>query len=351
MIISSSRGYESAMLRSVDVQCHIFPRNFVNELSAADSELKVAPPDSNGRRLIIDAKTHDEVTYFIENSPYTDYEKHLTDMDAFNIETQLLSLPSPAVDKIVDVKRAHSLSVLINDELAKIIHAEPKRFQGLATIAMNDPNLAVEEIERSVGTLGFKGVTISSNTNGSFYDSPKYEQVFEALERYDAPVFMHPTEPVTSKSIGQDYKLVLIFGWPFDTTLSISRLVFSGMLRKFPKLKLIAAHGGGMIPFFKGRIAALAKVAAGGGKRIVEDSPDETFKRLYYDAAFFDPVSLELLVKFAGADHVLYASDYPFGQDMGKNCYRESTDEEPFCTFIMMLCIALSSLEASLSQS
>ncbi len=318
------KSTNNTMIRSVDVQCHIFPNSFVNELSTPECELKVLPPDSNRRRVIIDSKTHDEVTYFIENSPYVDYKKHLIDMDAFNVEMQLLSLPSPAVDKIVDSKHAHSLSVLINDELAKIIRTEPKRFQGLATIAMNDPNLAVKEIERAVGTLGFKGVTISSNTNGSFYDSPKYEQVFEALERYDAPVFIHPTEPATSKSIGPDYKLVLIFGWPFDTTLSLSRLVFSGMLRKFPKLKLIAAHGGGMIPFFKGRIATLANVAAGGGKKIVEDSPDEMFKRLYYDAAFFDPESLELLVKFAGADHVLYASDYPFGQDLGKNCYRET---------------------------
>ena len=312
------------MMRFVDVQCHIFPRSFINELSSQNSELKVLPADANGRNVIVDSKTGDEVTYFIENSTYVDYKKHIEDMDRFNIDLQLLSLPSPGVDKIVDAKQAHRISMLINDELAKIVLIEPKRFQALATIAMNDPRLAVEEIERAVGTLGFKGITISSNTNGAFYDASRYEQVFETVEKYDVPIFMHPSEPVASKSIGPDYKLVLIFGWPFDTTLSISRLAFSGMLRKFPKLKLIAAHGGGMVPFFKGRINMLAKVAAGGGKQIIEEFPDEILKNLYYDAAFFDSDSLELLLKFAGADHVLYASDYPFGQNLGKNCYRES---------------------------
>lgn len=308
----------------VDVQCHIFPRSFVNELSSPQSELKISPPDSNGRRVITDSKSGDETTYFIENSPYVDYEKHIEDMDFFNIDVQLLSLPAPSVDKMTNAKEALRVSSLINDDLAKIIAVAPERFQGLATISMNDPELAVREIKRAFDKLGFKGITISSNTNGVFYDSPKYEKVFQTMEDYDAPVFIHPTEPVTSRVIGQDYKLVLIFGWPFDTTLSISRLVFSGMLRKFPRLKIIAAHGGGMIPFFRGRMDILAKIAAGGAQKIVEDKPSEACKRLYYDAALFDSDSLELLIKFAGADHVLFASDYPFGRNLGKSCYEES---------------------------
>jgi len=176
---------------------------------------------------------------------------------------------------------------------------------------MNDPDLAVDEIKRTLGDLGFKGIVISSNTHGAFYDGPQYDEVFRTLERYGYPVFIHPTNPVASKQIGQDYKLTLIYGWPFDTTLCISRLAFSGMLDKFPNLKVIAGHGGGMVPFFAGRINMLARVAAGKGKRIVPDDPVKPFKSLYYDDAFFDPVSLELLVKFAGANHVVYASDYP----------------------------------------
>ncbi|MHB1909320.1 MAG: amidohydrolase family protein [Nitrososphaerales archaeon] len=310
-------------MRFVDVQCHIFPSIFTNEVSSGKAGLKALPADANGRRVIVDS-SGDEVTFFIEDSPYVDFKKHIRDMDAYNIDVQLLSVPSPSVDKIRDSKQSYNLSRAINDELSRIVSEEPSRFQALATISMGDPELAVEEIERAVKKLGFKGLIISSNTNGAFYDQPKYERVFETIVKHDVPVFMHPSKPVTSKTIGYDYKLVLIFGWPFDTTISISRLAFSGMLSRFPQLKLIAAHGGGMIPFFKGRIKMLARVAAGGGKAIVQEFNEAVLKNLYYDAAVFDPDSLELLVKFAGAGHVLYASDYPFGQNLGKNCYVDS---------------------------
>ncbi|MDG6998517.1 MAG: amidohydrolase family protein, partial [Nitrososphaerota archaeon] len=91
-----------------------------------------------------------------------------------------------------------------------------------------------------------------------------------------------------------------------------------------PDLKIIAAHGGGMIPFFAGRNEMLARLAAGGGRKILAEKPVEGFKKLYYDAAFFNTDALELLSKFAGTEHIVYASDYPFGQNLGKNCYEQS---------------------------
>ena len=308
----------------IDVQCHIFPRSFINELSVPDSQLKVLPPDTNGRCVILDSKTGDEVTYFIANSSYVDPDAHIRDMNRYKIDKQILSLPPPGVDKIQDPNEALRLSMLINDEIAGIVRKHPDRFISFATIPMNDPSLAVKEIKRSTRELGFKGIVVSSNTQGKFYDSEEYDQVFRTLEELQAPMFIHPTEPIAGKQIGQDYKLTLIFGWPFDTTLCIARLVLSGTLERFPNLKIIAAHGGGMVPFFPGRIDMLAKVAAGKGKKIAVERPSESFKKLYYDAAFFDADALELLSKFAGADHIVFASDYPFGQNFGRNCYEAS---------------------------
>ena len=282
------------------------------------------PPDATGRRVIIDSRTNDEVTFFVDNSCYVDTDAHVRDMQHFKIDKQVLSLPTPSVDKISDPDVAFRISMLINNEISGMVRKYPDKFLGFATIPMNDPTLATREIRRVVTDLGFKGVVISSNTQGKFYDGEEYDSVFETLERLRVPVFVHPTEPVTGKQIGQDYKLTLIFGWPFDTTLSVSRLVFSGLLEKYPDLKIIAAHGGGMIPFFAGRIEMLARVAAGGGKMISVERPADAFKKLYYDAAFFNSDSLELLAKFAGPEHILYASDYPFGQNLGKNCYEQS---------------------------
>ncbi|MDG6999211.1 MAG: amidohydrolase [Nitrososphaerota archaeon] len=308
----------------VDVQCHIFPKSFIAELSSPKSQLRVMPPDATGRRVIIDSRTNDEVTFFVDNSCYVDTDAHVRDMQHFKIDKQVLSLPTPSVDKISDPDVAFRISMLINNEISGMVRKYPDKFLGFATIPMNDPTLATREIRRVVTDLGFKGVVISSNTQGKFYDGEEYDSVFETLERLRVPVFVHPTEPVTGKQIGQDYKLTLIFGWPFDTTLSVSRLVFSGLLEKYPDLKIIAAHGGGMIPFFAGRIEMLARVAAGGGKMISVERPADAFKKLYYDAAFFNSDSLELLAKFAGPEHILYASDYPFGQNLGKNCYEQS---------------------------
>ena len=308
----------------IDVQCHIFPKSFIGELSSPNSQLKVMSSDATGRRVIVDSKTNDEVTFYIDNSCYVDAEAHIRDMDYFKIDKQILSLPTPSVDKVNDPNDALHLSKLINDEIASIVRKYPERFLGFATIPMNDPALATKEIERAVVKLGFKGIVVSSNTQGKFYDAEDYDIVFETLQRLKVPMFIHPTEPVAGKQIGQDYKLTLIFGWPFDTTLCVSRLVFSGLFERYPDLKIIAAHGGGMIPFFAGRIDMLARVAAGGGKRIQVQKPAEAFKKLYYDAAFFNADSLELLARFAGSDRIVYASDYPFGGDLGKNCYAQS---------------------------
>ncbi|MDG6998518.1 MAG: amidohydrolase family protein [Nitrososphaerota archaeon] len=205
----------------IDVQCHIFPRSFIDEISSPESQLRVLEPDAAGRRVIIDSRTNDEVTFFVDNSCYVDTVAHIRDMEQFKIDKQILSLPTPSVDKVSDAKDALRLSMLINNEIADMVRKNPDKFLGFATIPMNDPSLAAKEIRRTVTELGFKGVVISSNTQGRFYDGEEYEVVFETLERLKVPVFMHPTEPVAGKQIGQDYKLTLIFGWPFDTTLSI----------------------------------------------------------------------------------------------------------------------------------
>lgn len=315
------------MPRIIDVQCHIFPRSFIKELSLHD-QLRIGSPDANNRRVIFDSRTGDELTFFVEDSPYVDPEKRLKDMEDYGVDVQILSLPPPGVDRLTDPSETLKLSRLINDELASIVEKNDGRFEALATIPMNDSATAADEIRRSVQELGMKGVIVSSNTNGKFYDTNDYDEVYRMLERYDVPMLVHPTESISAKQVGQDYKLALIFGWPFDTTISVSRLVFSGTLRRFPKLKVIAAHGGGgLIPFFKGRINMLARVAAGGGREIAEPNPVEAFRKIYYDAAIFDAQALELLVKFAGPEHVVFASDYPFGQNLGRMCYESSIDE------------------------
>jgi aminocarboxymuconate-semialdehyde decarboxylase len=307
----------------VDFQCHIFPRGFVKHLTSSSGQLRVEGPDQLGRHVILDSKTGTTLTYYRENTPFLDPERHLADMKTYGIDLQVLSVNPPGVDRVEDKDEALRLSKVINDDLSGLVKAHADKFVALATIPMNDPEVATDEIRRAVGEMGFAGINIPSNTRGGFYDDPAFDKVYGLLERYDVPVFMHPSEPIVQGSMGLDYNLPLVFGWPFDTTISLSRIVFSGVLTRFPKLKLVAAHGGGMIPFYGGRLEMLLHDMRGKGKLPVKESVRD-LKRVYYEAAVFSPGAVQLLLSFAGEDNVVYGTDYPFGKDEGRFCYEAS---------------------------
>lgn len=312
-------------MKRVDFQCHIFPREFIKSIKSSKGQLRLVGPDERGRHMIVDSKTDSALTYFREGTSFVDPEKHLVDMDAFGIDTQVISVNPPGVDRVTDPKEALGLSRIINDELSKLVESYPGRFAALATIPMNDSEVAVDEIKRTINDLGFHGIIVSSNTCGRFYDAASYDKVYDLLQRYDVPMFVHPGEPVVQQSMQSDYNLPLVFGWPFDTTLSVSRIALSGVLSRFPKLRVVAAHGGGMIPFYGGRLDMLLQDMRGTGKLPAKDSM-EMLKRVYYEAAVFNQKSIELLVTFAGEDRVVYGSDYPFGRDEGRACYAVSLD-------------------------
>lgn len=297
----------------LDIESHIFPDKFVHELINSKEQLRVVGPDDLGRMGIIDSFTGLMLTYFRPGTPFTDLELRLNDMRRYAIDTQVLSINPPGIDRILNREESYRLCRVINDSLAEIVSSHPSSFMGLASIPFNDPELAVDEIKRSIKDLGLRGLVIPSNTLSKFYDSNEFDIIFSTAEALGVPLFMHPTQPVAWKDIGPDYNLSLIYGWPFDTTLSLARLAFSGALKRFPNLNIIAAHGGGMIPFFIKRAEMLINDTRGTGKL-----PNETainIKNLYFDTAIFYTPSIELLLKFAGDDHIIFGTDYPFGSD------------------------------------
>jgi aminocarboxymuconate-semialdehyde decarboxylase len=272
--------------------------------------------------MIVDSRTGHVLTYFIEGTAFVDMEQHTKDMERFGVDVQVLSVNPPGADRVVDPEEALRLSAIINDELARVVAEGGGRFSALATVPMNNQDVALQEARRALDQLGLRGVNISSNTLGRYYDTG-YERFFAFLEKRGAPVFIHPTESVAQEVIGQDYNLPLVFGWPFDTTISVSRLVFSGLMKRLPKLKVVAAHGGGMIPFYAGRLEMLLHDTRGSGRRPDRDSV-EMLRLVNYEAALFDENSISLLIRFAGEDRVVYGTDYPFGGSSAGDCYRVS---------------------------
>ncbi|MFQ1021421.1 amidohydrolase family protein [Tardisphaera saccharovorans] len=313
-------------VRRVDLHSHFFPARTRDLLREGIGRIRLAQPDSVGRVFLYDSESGHALTYFSQGSAHVDLEQRLRAMDAYGIGMQVISVSPPNVDVIPDEESASRLARAINDGLAEAASKYPDKFMALATLPMCSPEAAIDEAKRVSRDLGVKGALISSNANKTFYDQRKgYEDVFRTLQDLGMFVFIHPTEPAAWDRVGEDYNLNLIYAWPFDTTLSAARLAFSGLLQRLPKLRVVLAHGGGMIPFYAGRLSMLGHDMRGGGKErgfAVRDPLGE-LKRYYYDAAVFSANSVRLLVNFAGADHVIFGTDYPFGPEGGNACYDE----------------------------
>ncbi len=206
---------------------------------------------------------------------------------------------------------ALSVSEFLNDHIAGIVAKYPDRFIGLGTIPMQEPKLAIKELERCIKELGMVGVQIGSNVNQKNLGEPEFLEVFQAAEELGAAVFVHPWEMFGQEHI-QKYWLPWLVGMPAETARAIASLIFSGVLEKLPKLRIAFAHGGGSFPFTLGRLRHGFDCRP---DLVAVDNaidPINYLDRLYFDSLVHDPAALKYLVEFAGVNRVALGSDYPF---------------------------------------
>ncbi len=192
--------------------------------------------------------------------PLFDMEARFRVMDAFAPIAQVLTVgPVPPLEHFADPKRAVELARLANDEMAELVAKYPDRFvAAIALLPMNDVEAALDEADRAVEELGFKGIYVHSNINGKPLDAPEFLPFFEKMAAYDLPIYIHPWRgndfpeyPVEDES---KYAIASTFGWPYETTAAMTRIVFSGLFERFPNLKIVTHHGGGMVSFYEQRI-------------------------------------------------------------------------------------------------
>jgi aminocarboxymuconate-semialdehyde decarboxylase len=250
---------------------------------------------------------------------YDDYRQILTPMPApLVFDAEALSSPM-----LVEVVRRN------NEEVAEIAARHPHRFAGhVAATAITDPDAATEEAIRCVRDLGALGVQLEADAVNFPLHEDRYEPLFAAMEELGAAVWLHPCRapgrPGFASSTGS-FLLFLAFGWTFDTTITISQLIFSGLYDRHPDLKLIAHHGGGLIPHFSGRIEMMPLLAGldpSGSLREALDrlqgKPSDYFKLLYVDTAMFGGEhGVRCVVDFFGPDRVLFGTDTPFDAQAG----------------------------------
>lgn len=304
----------------IDVFAHILPDPYFHRLLAVSS-----PAAANlQKRVSAIPSIHDLSVRFRM-------------MDQFPGYCQVISLAAPAIESLGTPDRSPEFATLGNDSLAELVTRYPERFAGfIASLPMNAPEAALRELERAVDQLGARGVQFYSNVNGKPLDRPELEPLFAAMAERDLPIWIHPERNSKfADYVDEDdarFELWWVFGWPYETSIAMSRIVFAGYFDKYPNLKIITHHGGAMIPFFSGRIGPgldqLGARTPDHQKPALTDHhlkrrPFDYFKMFYADTALFGaPHAIRCALDFFGADHVLFASDMPFDPEKGTQFIR-----------------------------
>ena len=242
-----------------------------------------------------------------------DPQKKIRDMNEKKIGIDVLSSTPFAFFYEVEDDLAVELARFQNDGLSEMVKKRPDRFAAMATLPLQVPDEALKELERAIQTLGLRGVEIGSHVGKRELGDEAFWPVYKVLEELNVPIFIHPHH-VAGLDRLQDFYLSNFIGNPLDTTIAASQLIFSGVLEKFPGLKFILAHGGGQFPFILGRMEHGYEVRPE-AKEKVHQPPRAFLRNFYFDTITHNPDALRYLIAFAGSDHVLLGSDYPY--DMG----------------------------------
>ncbi len=260
-------------------------------------------------------------------------------MDNYPGLVQVISNCAPVVGEITDAKTATQLARLANDEMADLVAKYPDRFAGaIANLPFNDMEAALEEADRAIKELKFRGVQIYTTLNGCPLDHPKFMPLYEKMCQYNLPIWLHPRRdgegsmPHYSTEKESKYYLHGMFGWPYETAVAMGRLVFSGTLEKYPDLKLITHHSGSMVSIFEDRITTewnlyeMLPRAKSPFTTLLRRQPVDYFRTFYADTALKSLPSLMATYSFFGAEHIVFGVDVPFDREFGNWSLRITLD-------------------------
>ncbi len=244
----------------------------------------------------------------------TDLPARLADMDKMGIDIQVVTPAPPQIYTTLAPEIAMQATRLVNDNMAAFAARRPDRFVAMGTVALQAGAEAVAELERCLGPLGFKGVEVLTNVAGRELSEPDFAPFWARAEQLGAVVMIHPGGFSHAERLGRFY-LNNTIGNPLETTIALHYLILDGVLERHPALKLIAAHGGGFLGGYSGRIdhAWGARSDAHGA---LPNPPSTYLKRVYFDAVVFTPHQLDALVRTFGVGQIMLGTDYPY--DMGE---------------------------------
>jgi aminocarboxymuconate-semialdehyde decarboxylase len=304
----------------IDIFPHIYPKRFAE-------------------RILSDTGPALEMAVRFRRIPVlTDLELRFRIMDSFGDYVQVLTLCSPPIEALGTAQQTPELARMANDGMAELVEKHPARFPGfVASLAMNNPEAALIEIDRAINELGATGIQIFSNVNGRPLDEPEFQPLFARMATLDLPIWLHPARspnfPDYQSEKRSRYDFWWVFGWPYETTIAMGRLVFSGIFDRHPNLKIISHHLGAMLPYFEGRAGA-GLDQLGSRTEDADDAvalgrlrrrPLDYFRMFYGDTALFGALAAtECGLAFFGADQLLFGTDMPFDPEKGPGFIRET---------------------------
>ena len=272
--------------------------------------------------------------YIIEHTPALwDLVNRLRIIEKYEGLAHVLTCASPALEESASPEDAVYLAKLANDEMAKLTVKHPDKFiAAVACLPMNDMEAALEETDRAIKELNLRGIQLFTPAGGKPLDSPEFIPLYEKMAAYDLPIWIHPARgrhiPDYKDEDHSRYYIYQMFGWPYETTAAMVRLVFSGILEKYPNLKFITHHCGAMVPYFSERIVVGQDYAElhlnAKWKRALSKPPIDYFRMFYGDTALNGSrAALMCGYDFFGAGHIVFATDFPYDDEEGERFTRE----------------------------
>jgi len=301
----------------IDFQAHIFPEQYIEEMKRLDGAVILEEPDPHsGMSYFYDKKLKCRINTATFQG--RNIERRLEHMDRLGIDIHVLTIPAPGADRY-EGEGAVAIARVANDAIAAICRNYPTRFIGFFTLPTCSIEASLDELERSVDELGLKGFGCYANLNGQALDREELFPIYERLARYKLPVYIHPTAPLATAATGIDIMPTLIFGWAFDSTVAMTRLVYGRVVERFPEIHFVVADVGGVLAFFAQRAV---NIYTGRTEEIrqrygLKENPLDSFRRFYVDTADHPASTLRCVKDFFGADQMVLGTNYPYGPEEG----------------------------------
>ena len=302
----------------IDVFNHFMPKAYLDRLA------KLAPD-------------HVAVTAFPRLKPLVDVDARRRLLDQFDGLRQVICLANPPLELVATPDQSPELARAANDAMAEVCRSHPDRFPAfIASLPMNNVDACLVEIDRAVAQLGARGIQVFTNVAGKPLSAPEFRPIFHKMVAHDLPVFVHPMRGPNfadyASEKASENEIWFSFGWPYETTACMTRLIYSGIFDELPTLKIVSHHMGGMIPYFAGKIKLGFRQIFFGTPESnpvaqecgLKKPPLDYFKMLYADTALGEDAPTRCGHAFFGTNSCLFATDAPFDAEQGRGLIANS---------------------------